>query len=164
MLRDLIVITCLIFLVMFAGCATAPEPAPVMDTREADIQAIRDLDAESLKDLANKDIDKFVGYYADEAVCLYPGMPILEGKQAIKASLAPMIADPNYSFTQQSLRVEASKGGDMVYSVSTYVQTATDAKTRQTRTEKGKYLTIYSKQTDGSWKAVVDAAVPDVTM
>ncbi len=90
------------------------------------------------------------------------GMSILEGKQAIKASLAPMIADPNYSFAQQCLRVEVSKGGDMV--ISTCVMTATDAKTSQPRTEKGKYVTIYSKQTDGSWKAVADAAVPEVTM
>jgi uncharacterized protein (TIGR02246 family) len=162
MLRNGCIIATLAFALFVTGCATPPAPAP--DTRQADIQAIRDLEAESLKDLANKDIDKFFSYYADDASALYPGMPILEGKQAIVASLAPTIADPNYSFAMQSLRMEASKGGDIVYSLSTYAMTTTDAKTKKPKTEKGKYLTIYRKKADGSWKAVVDAAVPDAAM
>jgi uncharacterized protein (TIGR02246 family) len=162
MLRNGCIIACLVFVVMVTGCANPPTPAP--DTRQVDIQTIRDLEAESLKDLANKDADKFFSIFADDASGLYPGMAILEGKQAITTSLTPMIADPNYSFTMKSLRMEASKGGDMVYSLSTYVMTTTDAKTKKPKTEKGKYLTIYRKQTGGSWKAVVDAAVPDSGM
>jgi uncharacterized protein (TIGR02246 family) len=162
MLRNGCIIACLALAVLVAGCANPPAPVP--DTRQADIQAVRDLEAESLKDLANKDADKFFSLYADDALGLYPGMPIMEGKQSIITSLTPMIADPNYSFTMQSLRMEASKGGDMVYSQSTYVMTTTDAKTKKPKTEKGKYLTIYRKQTDGSWRVVVDAAVPDAAM
>jgi uncharacterized protein (TIGR02246 family) len=164
MLRDGCTIGCLIFVIIFAGCANPPAPAPVADTREADIQSVRDVESAWLKDLTAKDAEKFFSYYADDASGLFPGPPILEGKQAIKASLAPVIADPNYSFTMQSLRTEASKGGDMAYSQGTYVQTMTDAKTGKPKTVKGKFVFIYRKQADGSWKAIVDAAVRDTEM
>jgi ketosteroid isomerase-like protein len=35
--------------------------------------------------------------------------------------------------------------------------TRTDPKTKTRMTVKGKYLTVYTKQTDGSWKAVAHA-------
>jgi len=164
MLRNGCMITCLALAVLAAGCANPPKPAPVADTREADIQAVRDLEAAWLKDMNAKDADKFVGYFADDASGLYPGMPILNGKQAIKTSVAPIVADPNFSIAFQTLRIEASKGGDMVYSQGTLVQTTTDAKTKKPKTDKGKFLTIYGKQADGSWKAVADTYNSDAAM
>jgi len=41
-------------------------------------------------------------------------MPILNEKQAITTSGAPIVAVCNFSITFQTLRIEASKGGDMV--------------------------------------------------
>ena len=161
MLRNGCIIACLVLVALVAGCAKSPAPAPVADTRQADIQAVRDLDAAFLKDNATKDVDKFVSYFADDASGLYPGMPILDGKQAIKTAFAPILADPNFSLTLQSLRIEASKGGDMVYEQGTYVQTATNAKTKKPKTDKGKYLTVFRKQADGSWKVVADTMNSD---
>jgi ketosteroid isomerase-like protein len=34
--------------------------------------------------------------------------------------------------------------------------TMTDPKTKKVLTEKGRYVTVYKKQADGGWKAVVD--------
>ena len=117
-----------------------------------------------MKDMNAKDADKFVSYFADDASGLYPGMPILDGKQAIKTAVAPIVADPNFSITFQTLRMEASKGGDMVYSQGTLIQTTTDAKTKKPKTDKGKFLTVYRKQADGSWKAVADTYNLDAAM
>ena len=44
---------------------------------------------------------------------------VANGTQAIKAAMAPFMADPNFSLTFTSSRMEASKGGDMVYSQGT---------------------------------------------
>jgi uncharacterized protein (TIGR02246 family) len=161
MLRNGCIILCLALVVIIVGCANPPKPALVPDTRQADLQAVRDLEAALMK---AKDIDTMISYFADDASGLYPGMPMLDGKQAIKAPLAPMFADANYSFTFQSSRIEASKGGDMIYSQGTYALATTDAKTKKPKTEKGKYLTIYRKQTDGNWKVVADAVIPESAM
>jgi hypothetical protein len=52
----------------------------------------------------------------------------------------------------------------MLYLQGTCAQTTTDPKTKKLKTDKAKFLTIYPKQTDGSWKAVVDAMIPDPAM
>jgi ketosteroid isomerase-like protein len=91
-------------------------------------------------------------------------MPILNDKAAIKAAMAPFFSDPNFALTFQSTRAVASKGGDMVYSQGTYSMTMTDPKTKKPMTDKGKYLTIYAKQADGSWKAIADTFNSDSQM
>ena len=165
MLRNYFRVGCLALAALGAGCSNAPvTPSTPADTRAADVQAIKDLETAWLKDLSTKDADKFAGYYADDASGLYPGAATLNGKAAIKAGIAPYLADPNFAYTFQSTRVVASRGGDMVYSEGTYSWTMTNPKTKKPVTDKGKYLTVYMKQSDGSWKAVADTFNSDSPM
>lgn len=108
------------------------------------------------KDAAAKDADKWATYFAEDASGLFPGDGMLNGKAAIKGAMATYLADPNFSVTLQSTRAIASKGGDMAYSQGTYTMTVTNPKTKKPVTDKGKYLTVYTKQPDGSWKIVAD--------
>jgi uncharacterized protein (TIGR02246 family) len=156
-------IVCLALAVLTVGCANAPAPPPP-DTRAADVQAVKNVEAAWIGDVVNKDADKFVSYFAEDGSGLYPGAGILNGKAAIKAAFAPYFADPNFSLTFQSTRAMASKGGDMVYSQGTYTMTMTNPKTKKPMTDKGKYLTVYTKQADGSWKAVADTYNSDSPM
>jgi len=156
MLRNTSLIVCLALVALSAGCSNPP-PAPPPDTRPADLQAVKDVEAAWLKDTNTKDADKYVSYFADDASGLYPGTEILNGKAAIKAAMAPYLADPNFSLTFESTRAMASKGGDMVYSQGTYTMTMSNPKNKKkTITDKGKFLTVYTKQADGSWKAIAD--------
>ena len=153
MLRNTSLIICLALVALSAGCSSKP-PAPPPDTRAADVQAVKDVEAAWLN---TKDADKWASYYAEDGSALYPGAATLDGRAAIKAAMVPYFADPNFSLTFQSTRAVASKGGDMVYSQGTYTMTTTDPKNKKkTITDKGKYLTVYMKQADGSWKAVAD--------
>jgi len=162
MLRNNFLMGCLALVALTTGCSTAPAPAP--DTRAADVQAVKDVEAAWLKDSAGKDVDKWVGYFAEDGSGLYPGSGILNGKAAIRAAMAPYFADPNFALNFQSTRQMASKGGDMVYIQGTYSMTVTNPKTKKPVTDKGKYLTIYAKQADGSWKAVADTFNSDSPM
>ena len=164
MLRNTSLIGCLALAALTVGCSNAPTPAPPPDTRAADLEAVKEVEAAWLKDTAAKDADKWASYFAEDGCGLYPGAGILNGKAAIKAAMAPYFADPNFSLTFQSTRAMASKGGDMVYSQGTYTMTLTNPKTNKTMTDKGKYLTVYTKQADGSWKAVADTFNSDSPM
>ena len=156
MLRNTSLIVCMALVALSAGCSNPP-PAPPPDTRPADLQAVKDVETAWIKDMNAKDADKFASYFAEDGCALYPGAGILCGKAAIKAAFVPYFADPNFSLTLESTRAMASKGGDMVYSQGTYTATMTDPKNKKkTITDKGKYLTVYTKQADGSWKAIAD--------
>ncbi|HSZ61555.1 MAG TPA: SgcJ/EcaC family oxidoreductase [Terriglobales bacterium] len=153
---------CLTVALLTIACSTTPAPAP--DTRAADVQAVKDVEAAWVKDAASKDADKWAGYFTDDGSGLYPGAATLNGKAAIRAAMVPLFADPNFALTFQSTRTVASKGGDMVYSEGTYSMTMTDPKTKKPMTDKGKFLTVYAKQADGSWKAVADTFNSDSAM
>lgn len=163
-MRNIWVVACM-GLVLFAGaCSNNVAPAPAPDTRATDVQAVRDVETAWSKDAASKDPDKWAGYFTEDGTGLYPGGPTLNGKAAIRAAMAPLMADPNFSLSFQSAQAVASKGGDMVYSQGTYTMTMTDPKTKKPATDKGKYLTVYMKQGDGSWKAVTDTFNSDSHM
>jgi uncharacterized protein (TIGR02246 family) len=162
MLRETSLISCLAVAALAAGCSNAPLPTP--DTRAADVQAVKDVEAAWLKDSNSKDPDKWAGYFAEDGCGLYPGAGILTGKAAIKAAMAPFLADPNFGLNFQSTKVVASKGGDMVYTQGTYTMTMTNPKTKKPMTDKGKFLTVYGKQADGTWKAVADTYNSDSPM
>ena len=157
MRRYLSSFACIGLLVLTAACtSTAP------DTRQADIKAVKGVEAAWVDDIATKDVDKFAGYYSDDASLLMPNAPIITGKENIKAALKPMLADPNFALTFESTQAEASKGGDFVYTVGTYSMTMSRPKDKTPVTDKGKYLTVFKKQADGSWKAVADMISSDM--
>ena len=83
-------------------------------------------------------------------------MPEMKGKDAIRAGTKPLLDDKNFALSFTPTMVEASKGGDLAYSHGTYAMTMTVTKTKKPVTEKGKYVTVYRKQADGSWKAILD--------
>ena len=66
------------------------------------------------------------------------------------------LADPNWSLVLQPVQVEVSKGGDLGYARGTYVLVATDPVSKKAVTEKGRFVTIFRKMADGSWKAIQD--------
>src|SRR5262249_2005899 len=112
-----------VFLCALAGACAAPAPP---DTREADARAIRDLEAAWTKDAAAKDVDKWANYMAEDSVVLEPNEPIVHGREKAKEMIKAMVADPNFAISFQPTQVDASKGGDFVYSVGTYSMTMSD--------------------------------------
>ena len=83
MLRNTSLVVCLALVALTVACANAPAPPPP-DTRAADVQAVKDVEAAWIKDVATKDADKFVSYFTEDGSGLYPGAGILNGKAAIK--------------------------------------------------------------------------------
>jgi ketosteroid isomerase-like protein len=144
------------------GCTQAPPPAPP-DTREADAKAINDDQTAWNKDFAAKDVEKILGHYADEASLEFPELPILKTKDDMRKALKPFLDDANFSVAFAGDKVEVAKSGDLAYVQGHYTLTSTDPKTKKTVTEKGKYVTVYKKQADGSWKAVQDINNEDET-
>jgi ketosteroid isomerase-like protein len=150
-----LLVTCVALYALLTSCASTP------DTHDADVSALKDTEAVWVKDAATKDVAKWVAHYTDDASLLLPGAPILNGKEAISGGLKPMMSDPNFALTFGPTRVDAAKSGELGYTQGTYSMTISDPKTKAPVNEKGKYLTVYRKQTDGTWKAVEDTFMSD---
>jgi uncharacterized protein (TIGR02246 family) len=139
-------------LALMEACSSGPAP----DTRQADIQAVKDLEAAWQKDAATKDPAKFASYYAEDALVLSPHVPPIAGRDKIQAGLTTLMADPNFALTFHSAHVEASKGGDLVYTIGAYSRTVSNPKDGGPVTDKGNYLTVWRKQAGGDWKVATD--------
>ena len=72
--------------------------------------------------------------------------------------------DPNFSLTFATTRADVAKSGDLGYTVGAYTMTMSDPKTKKSITDKGKYVTAYKKQADGTWKAVADMDSSDLPL
>ena len=149
-----------VWILGLAGCATAP-PAPAVDAA-AEEGKIRQAESTNLKNWAAKDVEGLLGFYADDATLMTPGMPAMKGKDAMRPALKTMLGDPNLKLDYSAQRVEIGKSGDVAFSQGTYTMTMTDPKTKKPATDKGSYVTGYKKQADGSWKAVSDINVSEV--
>lgn len=131
-----------------------------VDTK-SDEQAIRDNESAWSKDWQSKDVTKITSHYAPDAVLMITDIPAMKGSDAIKGGINTMLKDPHLSLMFSPTAVVIAKDGDMAYTQGYYMMTYTEPKTGATLMEKGKYVTVYQKQADGSWKAVEDIANED---
>jgi ketosteroid isomerase-like protein len=86
--------------------------------------------------------------------------PAAKGKENIRKNWAPLLAAPGPGLSFQTTTVEIARSGEIAYETGTYNFATADKKGKSTD-EKGKYVVVWKKQTDGSWKVVVDIDNPD---
>lgn len=138
--------------IMLASCE---KPAPP-DTRDADAKAIKELEDGWSKVAGAKDAAKFVSYYTPDASVYITGAPAMHGTEQIAKGLKQAMDDPNFSSQFKTTRVHVAKSGDLACSEGTYEQTGTDPASKKKVGEKGHYVTCWTKQADGGWKAIAD--------
>ena len=127
----------------------------VADTRAADENTLRNLDADWSKAAGAKDIDQTVSYYSDDVLVMPSNSPVLRGKAAARAMWQAMFSMPGFGGGWKATKVEVAHSGDLGYVTGTYEINETDA-SGKLKTDKGKYLAVWKKQADGSWKCVAD--------
>jgi uncharacterized protein (TIGR02246 family) len=143
-------------LCLLVGCS----PHAASDHREAVVQEIREVEAAWVKDIATRNLDKWVSYYAEDGTILLPNAPPVTGRENIRAALESRVTDPNFSLTFRPGKIEAS--GHLAYVQGAYAATRTDPRTMEAVQDQGKYVTVYRKEADGSWKAVQDMVSSDL--
>ena len=114
---------------------------------EADRTAIRKAGETDLMMMIAKDWKGDLALYTEDAIQLPPNQAALQGKAAIQAWYEAF--PPFSNFQEQSLEIEGQ--ADLAYDRGTYSMTVTPPGAAPIE-DRGKYLTIYRKQADGSWK------------
>ena len=151
---------CLILIFAITGCAPPQPPAPP-DTRAADEAAIRKADMDWSKAAESKQVDSWVAFYSDDAVVLPTNEKMATGKDSIRKVITDMLGMPGFSVKWQPLKVEVARSGDIGYSHGAYELTMNDPKGNPLM-DHGKYVEIWKKQSDGSWKCAVDTFNSDL--
>jgi ketosteroid isomerase-like protein len=140
---------------LLTGCAQFGTGGSPSVNLEAEQTSIRNADMEWSKAATAKNIDQVVSYYAEDASVFVPNEQIATGIPAIKSEWTKMMALPGFSVNWIPTRVDVAKSGDMGYSFGNYNLTVSDP-TGKPMNDRGKYVVVWKKQTDGKWKAEAD--------
>jgi uncharacterized protein (TIGR02246 family) len=132
-----------------------------MNNQEPDVKSIRELEYKAREATKAKDLDRYVSFYADDAVLLWPGTPMIIGRATIRKFMRVFFSMPEFSLSFETSRVEVSPAGDFAYTCGTNKVTLVDPNGRKMK-DSGKYLTVYRKQSDGTWKVVADMGNSDL--
>jgi ketosteroid isomerase-like protein len=136
---------------LLSSCA----PQPAADQSAAAISAIRAADAAWLKVFAARDTNATVAAVEATGSVLAPNAPIATGPDAIRALFAGFYSLPGLTIHWEAADVQAARSGELGYSRGAYELGFTDPKGKPV-VEHGKYATVWRKQTDGTWKVVLD--------
>jgi ketosteroid isomerase-like protein len=108
-----------------------------------------------------RSLDALVAHYAPDAFFIAPGVGPTRGMVAITKAYEAGLKDPNFNITFAADKVDVAAAGDYAVSQGRFTETYTDPATKKAASDQGSFLTVYKKQSDGSWKAVQDWAVAD---
>jgi ketosteroid isomerase-like protein len=128
----------------------APAGAADMD---AHAKALAKLDDDWSAAAATKDAVKVASFYADDAIAYAPNEPAAMGRAAAQKVWEAYFATPEFSISWKTTHAEVN--GDLGFTAGTY-EDSYRGEDGQTVQETGKYLCVWKKQKDGSWKAIHD--------
>jgi ketosteroid isomerase-like protein len=118
-------------------------------------ESLRNADEAWSKAAANKDLEKTIAYYSNDAIVLPPNAPIATTKDAIRKIWQDFLASPGFVLSWKATKVEVAKSGDLGFVSGTYEFTMNDASGKPV-TDKGKYVEVWEKEADGKWKCGTD--------
>jgi ketosteroid isomerase-like protein len=139
-------------LVVFSVACRHGEQVDAHPTGESGIQAVVDARSQAA---ADRDLEKLVWFYADDASVLPFNAPSVTGKGQVQQFWSRFISNRGYALRLSPTKEEVARSGDLAYEVGTFDLTLGDSEGK-TATNHGKYITVWKRQVNGDWKAEDD--------
>jgi uncharacterized protein (TIGR02246 family) len=146
--------TIVLAMVTAAGCGAQRKV-----NLSAEEAAIRRTDADWLAATSAHDLDRVLPFWTEDATILAPSTPAIVGKEAIRKYVSGAFATPGFSITWKTEKVEVSQSGDLAYSTGTD-RISLNTPDGKSLTEENRGVAIWKKQSDGSWRCVLDVMSP----
>ena len=96
------------------------------------------------------DASKFASYYTVDASFYPSGTPVVKGQAAIRDTFKQINSAPGFALEWHIVQAKVAAAGDLAYTAGTYQLKVTGGG------EKGKYVTVWAKQSNGDWRVTDD--------
>lgn len=117
-------------------------------------QELLDADSAFDKTTAERGLDGWMSFFADDAQ-INARTDVVKGKAALRTYYSGMFARPAFSIRWKPLHAEASKDGTLGYTFGVAQISSRDDKGELKKSE-GRYVSVWRREKDGSWKVVTD--------
>jgi ketosteroid isomerase-like protein len=156
-IRTSALLATLALITLLAACGDSPTNDPARWEQElmaADRQFAAEVDAADPADRAAV----WAGWFSPAGMQVLPGR-IVEGPEAIASLMGPAFTAPGSALTWEPDMVRASPDGRIGWTSGRH-ESRGEGPEGPTVSE-GRYLTLWARQRDGTWKVDLDTGVPD---
>ena len=123
--------------------------------KRTDEQTIRDLDREWSQAAQKKDALSFASFYSDTGSAMPFNAPIATGRTNVQELWTQLMAKPGFALSFAPTRIEVAQSKDIAFDVGTFeLKLANEQGVLMSIP--GKYVVVWKKQKDGTWKAEAD--------
>ena len=107
-------------------------------------------------------VDEILSYWTDDAIVIPAGMPIVIGKEALRAYVEGSLAIPGFRISWSSSDAEVAGDGTLGFVLSLN-EISAEGPDGQPVINRGRAVTVWRRDADGEWRCAVDIwnAVPD---
>jgi ketosteroid isomerase-like protein len=134
--------TALVLAALLVGFVAGGQAA--RDQREMLLQLDREFDEAT----ARGGSEAWASYFAEDGIMMPAGANLVTGRNAIQEAMAQVFADPKFVLRWEPLGAEVSGNIGYTYGL------------KRSSTGYGKYVSVWKKQRDGSWKIAVEIENP----
>lgn len=160
----------LVVLTVVSACVSSTQSTPAESTKvsttasdETAARAQIDAAAKRIWDAVGRsDAAAVLAEYADDAMVMGAGAPAIEGKPAITAWAKTLFGDNTFKDVSGNVK-DITVGGDIAIETGSYAMTLVRKATGVASSDRGKYLHIWKRSADGSWKVIRYMANSDLT-
>lgn len=118
---------------------------------QADIEAINKLREDYRTTVCDADVDAYVDLWTDDGIYMWPNVPVLAGKAAIRSHMEALYETKR--FEQLTLTAEETVvTGDWAFERGIVVLSIAPKAGGDVVSDANKYLMILRRQPDGAWK------------
>jgi ketosteroid isomerase-like protein len=112
--------------------------------------AIRALSDSFVRHFNAADADQLVqAFYTEDARLLPPNHPMITGRSQIREAFREFLQAGMGGLTIEDYEIEVAGSGDLAYGFGTF-------SLARPAPDRGKFVEVYRRQADGSWKCIAD--------
>ena len=118
---------------------------------EADIAAIKEGGNQYVVTMNTGDLEHWLSLHTDDIVKMGPGAPSVIGQEQLREKMEPLFDSFTFQMTINSEEIQVASDWGFDRGTYRFLMTPKEEGEPISLVD-GKYLTIYKKQADGSWK------------
>lgn len=129
--------------------------------QEAEAKELMELSKSWAQSVKDKDVEKMLSYWAEDAMVMSPNEASVVGKEALRGMVERSMKMEGFEIFWEPQEAYVSQCGDLGYVIiKNYMKMPVDT-LGNTRTVYNKGIEIWKKQEDGAWKNVIDISNSD---
>lgn len=129
-------------------------PGAPAGSSPAEPSVLMEADRRFAAEVAEGGSEAWAAWFAEDGAQIQPVAGEIRGRDAIRRSMA-WLDEPSVSLRWEPERADIAASGDLGWTTGTYVSERTRLDGTTERGE-GRYVSIWRKQPDGSWRVVMD--------